>query len=164
VEYLRELDVPLPQGFSLAAGFLASRAFARAATALLDSARDGEELVAILEEARLWKAPLETKGVEDMLRRAVEERFSALLANPLGAEIPVVLHLLALADRLGLTPNLWRMQTLFAQVCRQHLRTLLERRVHEEAVAHQVTLLRHLGERLGFHAIEGLPLETWDVT
>lgn len=162
MEYLRELDVPLPQGFSLAAGFLASRSLARAAALLLSKAQDGGELVSIVEEAQLWKAPLETKEVEDMLRRAVEEQLGALLAEPVRTEIPAILHLLELTDRLGFAPNLWRAQTLFAQVCYQHLHALLERRLHEEAVAQQVALLRRLGERLGFSAVEGIPLETWE--
>lgn len=162
MEYLRELDVPLPQGFALAAGFLASRALARAASALLYNVENGAELLTIVEEARLWRAPLETKGVEDMLRRAVEERCAALRVDPLAAEIPAILHLLELVERLGLTINLWKTQTLFAQVCQQHLQRLLERRVHEERVAHQVGLLRRLGERLGFHAVDGIPLEAWD--
>lgn len=164
MEYLRELDVPLPQGFALAAGFLASRALARAAAALLHNAEDGAELITIVEEARLWRAPVETKGVEDMLRRAVEERCALLSVDPLAAEVPSILHLLELVERLGFTINLWKTQTLFAQVCQQHLTRLLGQRVHEEAVAHQVMLLRRLGERLGFHAVEGLPLETWDKT
>jgi hypothetical protein len=162
MEYLRELDVPLPQGFSLAAGFLASRALARAAAALLHNAEDGAGLIAIVEEARLWRVPLETKGVEDMLRLAVEERCAALRTDPFAAEIPSILHLLELAERLGLTINLWKTQTLFAQACQQHLQELLARREHEEPVAHQVVLLRRLGERLGFYAVEDMPLETWD--
>jgi len=115
-----------------------------------------------MEEARLWKAHLETEGVADTLRHAVEDRLSALLSDPLGEEIPAALRVLELADRLGLTFNLWKTQTLFAQICRQHLSMLLERCVHEETVAHQVTLLRRLGEQLDFYAVEDIPLETWE--
>ncbi len=162
MEYLRELDVPLPQGFSLAAGFLASRAFARAATGVLEHGKNGEELVNIMTEARKWRAPLETEGVADRLRCAVEEHLAALLVDPLSAEIAVGLHFLELTERLGLTFNVWKAQTLFAQACRQHLPELLERRHREAEVDRQLTLLRRLGERLGFYAVNGLPLETWD--
>jgi alpha-amylase/alpha-mannosidase (GH57 family) len=162
MEYLRELDVPLPQGFSLAAGFLASRSFVRAATTLLQGGKDGDELTDIAAEARRWQAPLETSGVEDMLRRAVEESFTALFTDPLREGIAFTLHLLELAERLGLKLNLWKTQTLFARLCAKHLSSLLDRRMHEETVAHQISLLRRLGERLGFHAIEGIPLDTWD--
>lgn len=162
MEYLRELDVPLPQGFSLAAGFLANRAFVRAATMLVYGGSDGEALLEVVSEARKWQAPLETKGVEEMLCRAVEEPLAALLENPLKETVPSILHLLELAERLGLKINLWKTQTLFAQVCAKYLFSLRERRSHEEAVAHQLTLLRRLGERLGFYALEGVPLETWD--
>jgi hypothetical protein len=161
MEYLRELEVPLPQGFALAAGFLASRSFARAATRVLESGTDGEELVYIMNEARKWRAPLETQGVEEMLRRLVEARVASLLSDPLSADIVSGLHFLELAERLGLTFNVWKAQTLFAQACRQHLPELLDRRHQEEAVAHQVVLLRRLGERLGFYAVNGIPLETW---
>lgn len=162
MEYLRELDVPLPHGFSLAAGFLASRALVRAATILLENEEDGEALLSVVEEARKWKAPLETKSVEEMLRLAVEERIGALVIDPLAVKIPSVLHVLDLAERIGLQFNLWKAQTLFALACQRHLRSLLERRTREETVAHQVVLLRSLGERLDFHAVEGIPLNTWE--
>jgi hypothetical protein len=40
--------------------------------------------------------PLETKGVEEILRLAVEERLATLLVNPVDAEIAFILHLLEL--------------------------------------------------------------------
>jgi hypothetical protein len=75
-----------------------------------------------------------------------------------------VLHLLELAEHIGLKLNLWKTQTLFAQICAKHLFSLRERRTHEEAAAYQVALLRRLGERLGFYALDGVPLEMWDQT
>ena len=72
------------------------------------------------------------------------------------------LHLLEFCDRLGLTPNLWQAQTLFARICQRNLRSLLRRRLHDEVIARQVSLLHRLGERLGFYAVEGLPLEEWE--
>jgi alpha-amylase/alpha-mannosidase (GH57 family) len=161
MEYLRELDVPLPQGFALAAGFLVNRSFSRVALSLLQTKSDGEELEEILTEARKWKVSLETKGVEGMMRLALQERLSPLLDDPLAEAVPGTLQLLDLADRLGLTPDLWQAQTLFAQVCRRHLPSLLARGAYEGAVARQVTLLCTLGERLGFSAVEGIPLDTW---
>ncbi|MBI3302035.1 MAG: DUF3536 domain-containing protein, partial [Deltaproteobacteria bacterium] len=162
MEYLRELDVPLPQGFSLAAGFLANRAFSRAVTKLVQSGSDGTDLDELVAEAHKWQVPLETKGVEDVMRLALEERLARLLDDPLNAGVPVVLHLLDLAERLGLRLNLWQTQTLFARVCQRHLHSLLSRRIHEEAAAHQVVLLRRLGDRLGFYAVEGMPLDAWE--
>jgi len=162
MEYLRELDVPLPRGFALAAEFLVNRAFARAATNLVEQGKDGVEIDEILTEARKWQVSLQTAGVEKMVRLAIEEHLVSLLGNPLGEDGLVALHLLDLAERLSLTLDLWRSQTLFAHVCRRHLRPLLARRTHEEAVARQLVVLRRLGERLGFYAVEGLPLDQWD--
>ncbi len=162
MEYLRELDVPLPQGFSLAAEFLVNRAFTRAATDLVQKGNDGEELDEILAEARKWQVPLETKGVEDLMRLALEERLALLLIDPLNGAVPAALQLLDLCDRLGLTPSLWQAQTLFVRVGQRNLRSLLLRRGHEEMVAQQVALLRRLGERLGFYAVEGIPLDEWE--
>ncbi len=163
MEYLRELDVPLPQGFSLAAGFLVNRAFVRAATNLLQKGNDEEELEEVLAEARKWQVPVETKGVEDMMRLALEERLAPLVVDPLRVDVPAALHLLDLLDRVGLTPNLWQAPTRFARVCQRHLQSLLSRRTHEERAAQQVSLLRRLGERLGFYAVEGIPLDEWEL-
>lgn len=98
---------------------------------------------------------------EDQMRLALEERMSRLLDDPLAAEVSAMLALLDVSEQQGLHLNLWQTQTLFARVCQRHLRSLLSRRSHEEAVAHQLTLLRRLGERLGFSAVEGIPLEMW---
>jgi hypothetical protein len=162
MSYLRELDVPLPQGFSLAAGFLMNRAFSRAATELLQKDNGGEELEEILAEARRWQVPLETREVERMMRLALQDRLSPLLDDPLSAAVPEVLRLLDQAERLDLTLDLWQVQTLFARVCHRHLLSLLARRAHDEAVAQQVALLRDLGERLRFRAVEGIPLDGWE--
>ena len=162
MEYLRELDVPLPQGFSLAAEFLVNRAFVRAATDLLQKEDGGEELGEILAEARKWQVPLKTKEVEEMMCLALEQRLAPLLSDPLSGAVPGALRLLDLCDRLGVTPNLWQAQTLFARICQRHLRSFLRRRAHEDGVARQVSLLRRLGERLGFYAVEGVRLDEWE--
>jgi alpha-amylase/alpha-mannosidase (GH57 family) len=163
MEYLRELEVPLPRGFSLAAEFLLDRGFTRAAAEVVRTGSDGTRLEELLTEARKWRVPLETRTAEDMICQAVEARVSSLVESPLSEDALRALHLLDLTERLGLTPNLWRAQTLFAEACRRHLRTLLARRVHEELVAHQLTILRRLAEQLGFYAVDGIPVDTWGV-
>lgn len=162
MEYLYELDIPLPQGFTLAAGFLVNRSLSRAVTTLVTKESDGEAIEEILTEARKWRVPLATSGVEVQLCNAVEAHIAALLSDPLSGQVLTALHLLEIGERLGIVLNLWWAQTVFAQVCHRHLRSLLSRRRHEEPVAHQVTLLRRLGERLGFYAVEDIPLDTWD--
>ena len=96
------------------------------------------------------------------MRLALEERLAPLVNDPLSDTVPGALQLLDLFDRLGFTPNLWQAQTLFARMCQPHLRSLLSRRSHEDRVARQVGLLRRLGERLGFYAVEGIPLDEWE--
>jgi hypothetical protein len=162
MEYLRELDVPLPRAFSLAAEFLLNRAFVRTATNVLQDGGDGKELGELVAEAQKWQVPLETRQVEEMLRYAVEERVERLLRDPLSPGITDALQFCDLAERVGVSLNLWWAQTLFAQVCQQHLQALLTWRLQEEAAAQQVALLRQLGERLGFSAVEGVPLHAWE--
>lgn len=162
MEYLYELDIPLPQGFTLAAGFLVNRSLSRAVAALVKKESDAETIEEILTEARKWQVPLATTGIEGQLCNAVEGHLTVLLSDPLSEQVVTALHLLEIGDRLGMVLNLWWAQTVFAQVCHRHLRALLSRRKHEEPVAQQVTLLRRLGERLGFCAVEEIPLEQWD--
>lgn len=101
------------------------------------------------------------RSPEDQMRLVIEEHMARLRDDPLAAEVPVVLSLLDSADRQGLHLNLWKAQTLFARICQRHLRSLLSRS-HDEPVAHQLKQLRQLGERLGFAAVEGIPLEAWE--
>ena len=161
MEYLRELDVPLPQGFSLAAGFLLNRTFMHTLTQVVQEGSGGDRLEAVFTDARRWQIPIDTSAAADILQQAIESRIARLLTNPMSQEILSLLFLLDLAERFQLAPNLWRAQTLFAQVCLRHLRDLLSQRAHEEAVSHQVMLLHRLGQRLGFYAVDGLPLHTW---
>jgi hypothetical protein len=162
LEYLRELDVPPLREFSLVAGLLLNRAFLRATSRMLQDQGDGSRLEELIAEARTWQVALDTQSAERALGADLEERLAQLLTDPLATVVPRALYLLDFADRLGFNLDLWRAQTLFARVCRRHLRSLFTRGVHEAGVAHQLALLRRLGERLGFYAVEGTPLETWD--
>lgn len=162
MEYLHELDVPLPQGFTLAAGFLVNRSLSRAVATLVETGSDGEAMTEVLTEARKWRVSLVTSGVERQLREAVEEHVAALLSDPLSGRGAAALRVLEVAERLGMKLDLWWAQTVFARVCHQHLRPLLSRRRDEEPAAQRVLLLRHLGEQLGFHAVAGIALDTWD--
>jgi alpha-amylase/alpha-mannosidase (GH57 family) len=162
MEYLRELDVPLPRGFSLAAGFLLNRAFMHALTQVIQEGSGVDRLEAVFTDARRWQTSIEASAAGDVLRQAIEARIARLLTDPMSQDIPGILFLLDLAEQFQLAPNLWRAQTIFAQVCLRHLRGLLLRRAHEEAVSHQVILLHRLGQRLGFYAVDGLPLHTWE--
>jgi hypothetical protein len=162
MEYLHELDIPLPQGFTLVAGFLVNRSLSRAVATLVEKESDGEAIEDLLAEARKWHVPLVTSGVEQQLCHAVEEHLTALLSDPLSGRGVTAVRLLEIGERLGVGMDLWWAQTVFAQVCHRHLRILLSRRQHEEPIAQQVTLLRRLGERLGFCAVEGISLDTWE--
>ncbi|MCS6926632.1 MAG: DUF3536 domain-containing protein [Candidatus Binatia bacterium] len=162
MEFLRDLDVPLPQGFALAVGFLLNRRFLRALTATIRGTGERDVLEAIWVDMQKWQVPLEAEAAGEICRQAIEERLARLLADPMSQAITEILFLLELAERFRLVFNLWRAQTLFAQVCTRHLRSLLRRRVHEEAIAHQVAFLRHLGKRLGFFAVNGMVLDDWE--
>ena len=122
----------------------------------------GETIEEILAEARKWQVSLATAEIERQLCNAVEGHLTVLLSDPLSEQVVMALHLLEIGDRLGVALNLWWAQTLFARVCHRHLRALLSRRRHEERAAQQVTCLRRLGERLGFCALEGIALDTWE--
>lgn len=164
MEYLYELDVPLPQGFTLAAGFLVNRSLIRAVATLVEKESDGEAIEDVLAEAHKWRVPLSTAGVEQQFCHAVESHLMALLTDPLSGRVAMAVHLLETAQRLKVELNLWWAQTLFARLCHRHLPNLLSRRRHEEPVARQVTCLRQLGERLGFCAVEGIVLDSWEST
>lgn len=162
MEYLRELNVPLPQGFSLVAEFLVNRTFSRVIAKVIGRESQDEEVEEVLREARKWQVSLATKEAELLVTRAIEEHIAALLADPLSNGVMIASRLLQIAEHVNLRLNLWRAQSLFVQVCRRYLHDLLTRRNEDEAVARQLTALRRLGELLHFAAVEDVPLDAWE--
>ena len=162
VEYLHELNVPLPHGFSLAAEFLVNRTFSRVMANVIEQGQRDDEVEEVLREARKWQVPLATKEAEYLVGRAIEGHIAAVLGDPLGNGAMVASRLLRVAEHVSLRLNLWRAQTLFVQVCRRHLHGFLTRRSEDETVARQLSMLRRLGEQLRFAVVEGIPLEAWE--
>ena len=162
VEYLHELNVPLPRGFALAAEFLVNRTFSRVMANVIEKGQNDDEVEEVLREARKWQVPLATQESAHLVCRAIEGHIAALLTNPLGSGAAIASRLLNVAEHVNLRLNLWRAQTLFVQVCRRHLHDLLRRRGGDEAVARQLTALRRLGEQLHFAVVEGVPLDSWE--
>ncbi|MBM4255380.1 MAG: DUF3536 domain-containing protein [Deltaproteobacteria bacterium] len=161
MEYLHELNVPLPQGFALAAEFLVNRTFGQVIAKVIAREPQDDEVEEVLREARKWQVPLATKEAELLVSRAVEEHIAALLNDPLSNGVTTASRLLQIAEHVNLRINLWRAQTLFVQVCRRHLHELLMRRGVNEAVARQLAALRRLGEQLRFAVVEDIPLDAW---
>jgi len=162
MEYLRELNVPLPHGFSLAAEFLVNRTFSQVIAKVIKREPQDDEVEEVLREARKWQIPLATKEAELLVSGGIEEYLAALLADPLSNGVTIASRLLQIAEHVNLRINLWRAQTLFVQVCRRHLHDLLRRRSVDEAVARQLTALRRLGEQLRFAVVEDVPLDAWE--
>lgn len=162
MEYLRELNVPLPHGFALAAEFLVNRTFSRVMANEIEKGQNDDEVEKVLREARKWQVPLTTKESEHLVCRAIEGHIAALLTDPLSGSAVVAARLLHIAEHVNLRLNLWRAQMLFVHVCRRHLHDLVRRRTEDAAVARQLTALRRLGEQLRFAAVEDLPLEAWE--
>jgi hypothetical protein len=160
MEYLHELNVPLPKGFALAAEFLVNRTFSRVMANVIEKGQN-DEVEEVLREARKWQVPLATQESAHLVCRAIEGHIAAMLTDPLGSGVALASRLLHVAEHVNLRLNLWRAQTLFVQVCRRHLHDLLRRRSGDEAVARQLTALRRLGEQLHFAAVEGVPLDSW---
>lgn len=162
MEYLHELNVPLPHGFALAAEFLVNRTFSRVMATVIEKGQGDDAVEEILQEARKWQVPLATKESEYLVCQAIEEHLSAVLTDPLSPGATTALRLLQVAEHVNLRLNLWRAQTLFVQVCRRHLHDLLTRRSEDAAVARQLTALRRLGEQLRFAVVEDIPLNAWE--
>jgi hypothetical protein len=161
MEYLHELNVPLPKGFALAAEFLVNRTFSRVMANVIEKGQNDDEVEEVLREAHKWQVPLATQESAHLVSRAIEGHVAALLTNSLGSGAAFASRLLHVAEHVNLRLNLWRAQTLFVQVCRRHLHDLLKRRDGDEVVVRQLTVLRRLGEQLRFAEVEGVPLDAW---
>lgn len=144
--FMHESDVPVPQAFMMAAEYTLTRGLTSelrkaAAEPLSDRAFEiANELVA-LGLAEPWT------DAEPLLRQALEAHAERLPADPLGDDLTQVHRLLDLAEILGVTVNLWRVQNSYHAAASAHRDTLTTATDRAEPV----DAFWRLGERLYFN-------------
>lgn len=118
MEFLRELDSPVPAPLRVAADVTLSvrllAALGRARSGELDLEAAGRQLGAVVELARRLEAHLRLAPVRRSVEGLVLDRLAALVAgrNP-AARAAECVGILALAERLGLRLDLWEAQNRF---------------------------------------------------
>ncbi|MBW2306356.1 MAG: DUF3536 domain-containing protein [Deltaproteobacteria bacterium] len=145
MRFLKEIDVPIPVGFTAAA----QNALKADLMEALDKALQGEpaeDITRIMQEADLWGIDPKEEVIERKIRHMLEKKLRTLALYPEAKQIPAIMQLLDLADQVEIQINLWEAQNIFRQ--------LLNSKWHVHA--HPASLPEWkpffiLGERLGFN-------------
>ncbi|HEX4835948.1 MAG TPA: DUF3536 domain-containing protein, partial [bacterium] len=143
--FMRDSDVPVPPAFLMSAEYTLTRTLAQhlrqAATEPLPD--DAFEIAGELSSFDLVSHWVDA---EPLLRRALEARAEALRSDPGGGDLDQVHRLLDLAEALGITVNLWRVQNAYHAAAVEHPESL-----QNGPDAERRKEFRRLGERLNFN-------------
>ncbi len=145
MRFLKEIDVPIPAGFTAAALNVLKIDLMEALEKSLHG-EPTEDITRIMQEANLWGIDPKEEVIEQRIRHLLEEKLRALTLYPVVKQIPGILQLLDLADKIGIQPNLWESQNIFRQLLNSkwHIQT-------NAASLYEWEPFFTLGERLGFN-------------
>jgi alpha-amylase/alpha-mannosidase (GH57 family) len=146
--FMRDSDIPFPPAFLLSAEYTLTRTLAQhlrqtVSDPLPDSAFETAGELASFDLVSHWA------DAEPLLRHTLEARAEALRHDPLGGDLDQVHRLLDLADVLGITPNLWRVQNAYHAAVEEHP-DVLQRDASGQDPG-RAGEFRRLGERLNFN-------------
>jgi alpha-amylase/alpha-mannosidase (GH57 family) len=145
MRFLKDIDVPIPDSFTAAAQNVLRLDLMEALERALE-VEPGENISRIMQEAKLLDIVPMEEGIEQKIRRLLEEKLRTLTPPAMAKLVPGIIHLLDLADRIGIQINLWEAQNIFLQ--------LLNARWHLKEKAKDLPEWKPfftLGERLGFN-------------
>lgn len=118
---LGALQYPIPEPMRVVAQFCTENRM----RTLLDRMQGDEELgslAALMEEARQWGYRLDVERWERYLLLSLEQRVEGLrTTDRILTELRRAQRLLKVAEILGLPMNLWNVQNVFIEVCRERL-------------------------------------------
>jgi len=147
MEFVREADAPVPKMFLVAAEYVLNEELEKATREFLEQ-EHGDQMAAVLAQARRWDVPVLLAEMEPRLRSHLNGLVARLAKSPDDAIARRAEAFVREVKSLGLPLYLWQAQNAFKSAIVQHV-SALER--DEEAAARATCeALRSLGEQLGF--------------
>lgn len=144
--YLQEANAPLVPGFRGAARYALEQELIQAMETF-EAAGQEEAIDSVLAEATRWGVSIATEPVAKQVEEALEEAMDVLEEELSSATLDKPLQLLALADRLGVTPSLWSIQNRFWRLAHSTLPKLKDGPQQGELLEAALKL----GERINFN-------------
>ena len=122
MEYLREVEVPIPKGFMVAAEYFLYDEFINGLKTLSIPAGQNSHsrLLGIIQQAEHWQVKLSTQEVELLIRHQLEKRLYLLSHDPSSDDLSTIHLLFSVAEKLRLTLNLWQMQNHFQNLLQNY--------------------------------------------
>ena len=148
--FLQEAEIPVPRGFMTAAEFALTSDFKKAFS---EDKIDEQRIKAIIADSKKWDLPLDSAGLEYMVRRKGEELIGKLLMAP--SDISTLANFLAMVEILRDLPleiNYWQIQNTYLSIAKTAYNEFLkEADGGGETAAKWVETFRRIGELLSFN-------------
>ncbi|MCL6584222.1 MAG: DUF3536 domain-containing protein [bacterium] len=154
MDYLREVEVPIPKGFLVAAEYFLYDEFINQLKNLATPADEASrnKLSSIMEQAEHWQVKLSTQEVGLLIRQQLENRFRLLAKDPAADDLATIRYLFAIAEKLQLSMNLWQMQNFFSAILQNYPELLRGGNVSSSKLSNErIEELRQLGRLLKFN-------------
>ena len=153
MEYLREVEVPIPKGFMVAAEYFLYDDFMNGLRTLSIPAGTTSQsrLLGIIQQAEHWQVKLSTQEVELLIRHQLEKRLYLLSHDPASDDLSTIHLLFSVAEKLRLSLNLWQMQNCFQNLLQNYPGVLRSEIPCVKLAPERIEALRQLGRLLKFN-------------
>ena len=147
---LHSMDIPVPQGFLLAAEYSLTVDLESEIKMLIMGERNKEVVMDIIEQSRKWQINLKRPALQGMIKKGIEDNIQSLIKNPLEDHPIYTLNtLIDITKELRLNIEMWQIQNLFYSFLHYTLPDV--KKAHpKEKFQNLFQAFKILGERLNF--------------
>ncbi|MGA1796497.1 MAG: DUF3536 domain-containing protein [bacterium] len=146
-----DMDIPVPQGFLIAADYSLSMDLEEAIESLMGGRNNKEEILEIIDQGRIWRIGLCKPVVKERIKRHLEDALQELIEHPHQEHHIYAVHtLLDIAEKLKLDIEMWQIQNLYYSFLHHTLPALTSNHAKDTPPS-LVKSFRLLAERLNFY-------------
>ncbi|MBE7446828.1 MAG: DUF3536 domain-containing protein [Planctomycetia bacterium] len=155
--FLKELGIPVPKGFLVAAEITFNFDIQKAFLKKIDI----ERIQQIINAIKRWNVPLGSAETEFLIRKRVEETMDNLYKDPSNFSLLVEIKaLIKLLQSLPFEVNFWNMQNIYYKMAKTAYRESLSKaRAGDENAAKCVEVFKQIGQDIFFNVEAVLPKE-----
>lgn len=153
--FLKELGMPLPKGFLIAAEFTFNSDIQKAFLENIDVKRIHQ----ISNDIKKWNVPLDSKETEFLTRKRVEEIMDKIYKDPSNfSSLVEIQALIKLLQSLPIEMNFWYMQNIYYKMAKTaYMEFLSKAKAGDENAARWTEVFRQIGQDLFFNTAAVLP-------
>jgi len=152
MDQLHSMDIPIPQGFLLAAEYSLRIALNSEVNGLMKGKNARDSILDIIEKGYKWHINLGKPMLKETIKKNIEHTLQKLMASPMqGSLIYVINTLLDITQMLKLDIEMWQIQNLFYSFLNHTLPELKKGQNTQQGFQNLAQEFKTLGERLNFY-------------